>query len=62
MQAKEEQREREEERVPGRLCPVITEPDVGLDLTNREMSGAETKSGVLDWQSHPGSTEYIFIT
>ena len=26
--------EREEERIPSRLCPVSTESDAGLELTN----------------------------
>ena len=30
-------RERGRERIPSRLCTVITEPDVGLELTNREI-------------------------
>ena len=29
-------REREE-RIPGRLCTISTEPDSGLDLTNRDI-------------------------
>ena len=29
--------ERKGERILGRLCPVSTEPDVGLDLINREV-------------------------
>ena len=30
-------RERERERIPSRLCTVITESDTELDLTNREI-------------------------
>ena len=30
-------RERERERIPSRFCAVSAEPDVGLDLTNREI-------------------------
>ena len=30
-------RERERDRIPSRLDAVSTEPDVGLDLTNREI-------------------------
>ena len=37
MQVGEGQREREIERIPRRLCTVSTEPDVGLELTNREV-------------------------
>ena len=32
----EGQREREKERIPSRLRTVSTEPDVGLELTDRE--------------------------
>ena len=35
MQGRDRQRERK--RIPGRLCAVSAEPDVGLDLTNREI-------------------------
>ena len=31
------ERERERERIPSRLHTVSTEPDVRLDLTNREI-------------------------
>ena len=31
------QREREGDRIPSRLCTVRTEPDAGLELTNREV-------------------------
>ena len=39
MRAGEGQREREREgeRIPSRLCIVSTEPDTGIDLTNREI-------------------------
>ena len=30
-------REREEERIPSRICTVSTEPYMGLDLTNYEI-------------------------
>ena len=29
--------ERERERIPSRLCTVSTEPDLGLELMNREI-------------------------
>ena len=32
----EGQRERGSERIPSRLCAISREPDVGLELTNRE--------------------------
>ena len=39
MRAEERQRgrEREGERIPSRLHAVSAEPDVGLELTNREI-------------------------
>ena len=36
-QGRGKKRERGRERIPSRLCTVITEPDVGLELTNREI-------------------------
>ena len=33
----EEQRERKRERTPSRLHTVSTEPDAGLELTNRKI-------------------------
>ena len=33
----EEGRERGRERIPGRLCTVSTEPDVGLEFMNHEI-------------------------
>ena len=32
-----EQRERERERIPSRLCNINEEPDVGLELTDHEI-------------------------
>ena len=41
--------ERGRQRIPGRLCIVITEPDVGLELTNSEiMTRAKIKSQTLN--------------
>ena len=38
-------RDRERKRIPSRLRTVSTEPDAGLELTNREiMTRAEIKS------------------
>ena len=31
------ERGKEKERIPGRLCTVSTEPDVGFNLLNREI-------------------------
>ena len=46
---KEEQRDRERERIPIRHCIVSTELNVGLKPTNREiMTLAETKSLMLN--------------
>ena len=57
----EEQRERERERIPSRLCTVSLEPDVGLEPTNREiMPGAETRSRILNGLSHPGALKPHF--
>ena len=48
--------ERGRERVPSRLCAVSAEPDVGLELTNRESrTGAKIKSQMLNQRSHPGT-------
>ena len=33
----ESEREREGERIPSRLCTVSPEPNMGLNLTNREI-------------------------
>ena len=33
----EGQRERRRERIPSKLCTVRVEPDVGLELTDREI-------------------------
>ena len=38
MQGQGEGVEREGERIPSRLCSVSTEPAVGLDPTNHEMT------------------------
>ena len=46
------------ERIPSRLYTAITEPDKGLDLTNREiMTSAETKSQMLNRLSYPGAPD-----
>ena len=43
------ERERGRERIPSRLGTVSTEPDSGLELTNREMlTRAEIKSRMLN--------------
>ena len=38
LRGKEGQRERERERTPSRLLAASTEPDVGLDPINREIT------------------------
>ena len=49
-------RKRDRDRIPSRLCTVSTEPDVELELTNREiMTSAEIKSQMLNRLSHPGA-------
>ena len=48
------------ERIPSRLCTGSTEPSAGLDLTNREtMTQAKTKSRMLNWLGHPGTSNHI---
>ena len=48
--------QRERGRIPSRLHAVITEPDTGLDPTNREIvTRAEIKSHTLSRLSHPGA-------
>ena len=39
VQVGEGQRERERERIPGRLCTASAEPDMGLELKNDEIMG-----------------------
>ena len=53
---RESERERERrERIPSRLHAVSTEPDMGLELMNREiMTRAENKSQMLSLLNHPG--------
>ena len=44
------------ERIPSRLGPGSTEPDVGFKLTNHEiMTSAEIRSWKLNQLSHPGA-------
>ena len=48
--------EREGDRIPSRLCAVITEPYTGLDPTNSEiMTRARIKSPTLNRLNHPGA-------
>ena len=50
------ERERGKERIPRRLHAVGSEPDVGLDPTNREIvTGAQIRSQMLNRLSHPGA-------
>ena len=54
--------QREGDRIPSRLHTVSAEPDVGLKLTKHEiMIWAETKSQNLNWLSHPGTSEFVYI-
>ena len=56
------ERERERERIPSRLCAASTEPDVGLELTNREpMTQAKIKSWTLNLLNHPGAPKSNFF-
>ena len=51
-------RESGKEKIPSRLHAVSTEPNVGLDLTNREiMTWAKIKSRMLNRLSHPSALE-----
>ena len=44
------------ERIPSRLCTVIAEPKVGLELTSPEVTtSVETKSLTLNRLSHLGA-------
>ena len=54
-------RQRGRERSPSRLHAVSTEPHVGLDLTNRETTGAGTKSWTRNRLSPPGA-QFCFIS
>ena len=48
--------EGQRERIPSRLRTVSTEPDVGFELTNHEITTcAKTKSWTLNRLSHPGA-------
>ena len=53
---RERERERGRERIPSRLHTLSAEPDVGLEVTNREIvTWAESKSQMLNRLSHPGA-------
>ena len=62
-QERERERDRERDRdrereIPSRLHTAIPEPDVGLELTNREsVTWAQTESWTLHRLSHPGTSE-----
>ena len=44
-----------------RMCTVSTEPDAGLEPTNREIvTSTEVKSWMLKPMSHPGAAGPIF--
>ena len=48
------------ERIPSRLHDNSVEPNMGLDLTNRESTtGAKTKRQTLNRLSHPGAPRLI---
>ena len=50
MWAQVGERERQMKRKNAKQVPLGTEPDVGLDLTNREiMTWAQIKSWMLNW-------------
>ena len=44
------------ERILSRFCTINAEPDVGLDLTNRDiMTWTKIKSQTFNQLSHPGT-------
>ena len=52
--------EREAERIPSTLTAASTEPNVGLNPTNREiMTSVETKCPMLNHLSHPVAPQYM---
>ena len=56
------ERERERERISSKLHEVSAEPDMGLELTNREiMTWAEIKSHMLNQLSHPGTPKAVLF-
>ena len=54
-------RERGRQKIPSRLHTVSSEPNVGLELTNREiMTRAEIQSWTFNWLSCPDTPPYLF--
>ena len=48
--------------IPSRLWTVSTEPNTGLQPTNREiMTWVEIKNQLLNWLSHPGTPPLNFV-
>ena len=59
----EDEWERGKETIPSRLCAIGMEPDLGLDLMNREiMTWAEIKSRTFNWLSHPDAPNPAILT
>ena len=55
------ERQRGRKRIPRRLHAVTAEPHTGLKLTNHEiMTGAKTKSRMLNRLSHPAIPVFLF--
>ena len=53
---------REGNRIPSKFHVVSTEPDVGLDPTNPEITTwVKIKSSMLNWLSHLGTPRNIFF-
>ena len=51
-----------ESKAGSRVWAVVTEPDVGLEPTNREiLTWAEIKSRMLNCLSHPGAPRVLFL-
>ena len=54
--AGEDQRDRERERIPSRVCAISPKSDMGIDPMNcKIMTWAEIESRMLNWLSHPGT-------
>ena len=54
--SREEAERRRETKIPTTLCTVSAEPDMGLELTNREiLTRAKVKSQMFKQLSYPGA-------
>ena len=56
---RETDRQKQRRKIPSRLCIVSTEPNLGLELMNREiMTSAKIKSWLLNRLRHPGAPAF----